>query len=68
MACLVGNKGAADGTDEKAAIKAVYHQKLGEDTDTEQGEKQIPSGSAKCDYHNLTVLLGSCVTFPHWLY
>lgn len=49
MACLLGNKGAADGTDEKAAIKAVYHQKPGEDTDAEQGEKQIPPGSAKCD-------------------
>lgn len=46
MACLLGNKGAADGTDEKAAIKAVYHQKPEEDTDTEQEEKQIPPGSA----------------------
>lgn len=49
MACLLGNKGAADGTDEKAAINAVYHQKPGEDPDAEKGEKQIPPGSAKCD-------------------
>lgn len=49
MACLPGKKRTADGTDERAAVKAVYHQKLGQDTDTEQGEKQILPGSAKCD-------------------
>ena len=49
VACLLGNKRAVDVTDERAAVKAVYHQKLEEGTDTEQGEKQILPCSAKCD-------------------
>lgn len=58
VVCLLGNMGGRWKQTEKAAIKA-YHQKPGEDTDTEQEEKQIPPGSANVDYHHLTIPPGS---------
>lgn len=49
MACPLGNKRVADGTNYRADIKVAYHQKPGEDIDTEQEEGKILQGSANHD-------------------